>query len=227
MNWLLPLLDNRFTLFFSSLCLFLFGNLILPDNLFEQYFEPTFLIINILAGILLIHRSHRILKIFIAILGVFILSYMLGTLMVDAKQIFKYIRFAILFLFYGLVTIELIWEVWQSQKVDREVILGLISGYISLGLLGYFMFLSIEIIQPGSFSGLVASLSSPEDPMRNLLYFSFITLMTIGYGDISPVSELSRNGAVLMGLVGQFYLVIITAIVVGKFLNQKSSPDLE
>ena len=52
-----------------------------------------------------------------------------------------------------------------------------------------------------------------------LMYFSFITLMTIGYGDILPVTSLAQKATMFVGLIGQFYLVIITAVVVEKYIS--------
>ncbi|MEM8970190.1 MAG: potassium channel family protein, partial [Bacteroidota bacterium] len=92
----------------------------------------------------------------------------------------------------------------------------LISGYLSLGLIGFFICMSVEVADPGSFRGLGG------DPKLfvELIYYSYITLLTIGYGDIIPVTNLARNSSVLIGLVGQMYLVIITAVVVGKYIGQ-------
>ena len=58
--------------------------------------------------------------------------------------------------------------------------------------------------------------------VEQLMYFSYITLMTIGYGDILPVTPIAHKAAMFIGLIGQFYLVILTAIVVGKFINQSA-----
>jgi len=121
-----------------------------------------------------------------------------------------------------MVTFEIIGQVWQSEYVNRNVILGLISGYICLGLIGFFICTSIELIDPGSFTGLVSQQMNPEENREGLVYYSYITLLTIGYGDIVPTSKLARNAAMLIGLLGQFYMVIITAIVVGKFISQRN-----
>ncbi|MEO1011510.1 MAG: potassium channel family protein, partial [Bacteroidota bacterium] len=75
---------------------------------------------------------------------------------------------------------------------------------------------------PGSFQGILLEVgASPEMLTGQLMYFSFITLLTIGYGDIAPITELAQKAAILIGLMGQFYLVIIMAVVVGKFVNQR------
>jgi voltage-gated potassium channel len=49
--------------------------------------------------------------------------------------------------------------------------------------------------------------------------------MTIGYGDISPITPIAQKATIFIGLIGQFYLVVLTAIVVGKYINQKSTND--
>jgi hypothetical protein len=121
-----------------------------------------------------------------------------------------------------MVTKEVISQVWRSKKVDETVILGLISGYICLGMLGFFMCMSIELLEPNSFSGITQLDEHPQMARQNLLYYSYITILTIGYGDIVPTSALAKNASLLIGLLGQFYMVIITAIVVGKFLYQRT-----
>jgi voltage-gated potassium channel Kch len=96
----------------------------------------------------------------------------------------------------------------------------LISGYVCLGLLGFFICTSIELLAPGSFNGLVSREVNPTENTEGLIYFSYITLLTIGYGDIAPVTRVAKSASMLIGLLGQFYMVIITAIVVGKFISQ-------
>ena len=99
----------------------------------------------------------------------------------------------------------------------------MMSGYISLGFIGFFICTSIIIVYPDSFTGLSAFEASANSLTQRLMYFSYITLMTIGYGEITPVTHLAQKATVLIGLMGQFYLVIITAIVIGKYIN--SSKD--
>ncbi len=221
MNRLEHWYENRFVIYIVSLVAILFGTLIFPEQIFDSLIAPIFLVLNILAGILLIYKSKKTRKIFVGILIIILLTYMVEFLFDGKGFPLIYVRFTMFFFFYALVTLEVIAQVWRSHQVDRNVILGLMSGYISLGLLGSFLFLSIELLEAGSFSGI--------DPQTNvavfrekIIYFSYITMMTIGYGEITPASKLARNASVLLGLLGQFYLVIITAIVVGKFLMQES-----
>jgi voltage-gated potassium channel Kch len=211
----------RFPIFTISLVAILFGDMLMPVKIFESFFAPLFRILNMLAGILLLYRSGRIKWLISGILIIIVLTHVFQNSIALELKTLQYINFGLFFLFFALITWQVILQVWLSKQVDQTVILGLISGYICLGLLGFFMFLSIEVIEPGSFSGPGAILLTELAGRESLMYFSFITLMTIGYGEIVPASGLAMNATILLGLLGQFYLVIIMAIVIGKFLNQK------
>ena len=122
-----------------------------------------------------------------------------------------------MFLYYIVVTYELIKQVWHAKLVNKTVIFGLISGYLSLGFIGFFICTSIEFVHPGSFQGNI----SAESLTDSLMYYSYISMMTIGFGDITPSTLLAQKATILIGLLGQFYLVIITGVVVGKFIKTK------
>jgi len=139
------------------------------------------------------------------------------------SHISGYLRVIIYFLFYILISYEIIKQVLKSRIVGRNVIVGLISGYMSLGLIGFFICLSIEMAVPGSFQGLTTD--TIESETQNLLYYSYITLLTIGYGDIYPTTQLAHKASMLIGLVGQIYLVVLSAIVVGKYINQNHDKE--
>ncbi|MCP4456811.1 MAG: hypothetical protein GY816_02100 [Cytophagales bacterium] len=132
-------------------------------------------------------------------------------------------RLPIYFLFYFTVSFEIIRQVVTSSSVDRKVILGLISGYVSLGLIGFFIFLSIEMAHPNSIYGLTGLGDDQRAIFDQIMYFSYITLLTIGYGDLLPVTALAQKASILIGIMGQLYLTIITATIVGKFIGQWSN----
>ncbi len=217
----------RFELFFISMLLILFGNLILPFATYDTVLAPIFFLINLLAGILLISKNKKVLYffslLFLGALAMFIIRVFFD---VDSETNVL-ARSTIYFLFYAVVCYEIIQQVWRAPVVNKNVIIGLMSGYISLGLLAFFMFLGIETANPGSFSSLEEIASQGGSYIDTLAYYSYITLLTIGYGEIVPLTSIARKAAVLTGLVGQFYMVIITAIVVGKFINQLNKNSID
>ncbi|UII80989.1 two pore domain potassium channel family protein [Flagellimonas sp. CMM7] len=210
----------RFEIFFFSQITILFGSLIFPPVFFETILAPLLFVINLAAGIILISKRKKLMWFFTVLLAVTLFAF--GSTLQEKHEtkVYDYLQMAAFFLFYIAVTIEIITQVWSIKKVNKNVILGLISGYISLGLLGFFICLSIEMTYPESFQGLFLIETGPEQLTERLLYYSFITLLTIGYGDILPITSLAQKAAILIGLMGQFYLVIITAAVVGKYINQ-------
>ncbi|WP_074409195.1 potassium channel family protein [Aquimarina megaterium] len=210
----------RFEIFFFSQVTILFGSLIVPSVLFENIVSPILFLINLLAGILLLSTKKNLMWFFVVLLLVSGVVFGSSLLENRSEKFFNFIRMIIYFLFYVVVTFQIIRQVWEAEFVNKNVILGLISGYISLGLIGFFVCISIEMADHGSFKGLMLNSSNPGMITEELMYYSYITMLTIGYGDIVPVTSLSKKAAILIGLIGQFYLVIVTAIVVGKYINQ-------
>jgi voltage-gated potassium channel len=101
---------------------------------------------------------------------------------VELQEYYSFIKLGSFFLFYSLVSLEIIKQVAKAKTIKRNVILGLMSGYISLGFLAFFLFLTIEIIEPDSFSGLIIAGVENPNIKEQLFYFSYVTLLTIGYG---------------------------------------------
>lgn len=70
-----------------------------------------------------------------------------------------------------------------------------------------------------AFQGILINNQDVATFSEAILYYSFITLMTIGYGEIVPVIPVAQKAAILVGLIGQFYLVIVTAVVIEKYIR--------
>ena len=208
----------RYEAYLFTLGLVLFGNLIFPEKAFENWILTSCLMVNITAGFILISvRKKALLYYSIMLLGgvVFYVIWLIdhpGT-----TQYLNLARLGFYSVFYTIVTIELILQVWKIRQVNRKVILGLMSGYISLGLISFFLLYAIAIAEPSSFSGISDTLA--VDYREKLMYFTYITLMTIGYGEIVPTTAIAHKAVVLIGLCGQFYLVIFSAVVVGKYIS--------
>ena len=96
------------------------------------------------------------------------------------------------------------------------MIIGAFAGYFMIGVMFFFIYGFLDRAYPDTISVDMTSENGPND----MIYFSFITLTTIGYGDFSPTSDIGQKIAILQGLVGQFYIAIIMAILVGKFLTR-------
>lgn len=212
----------RFELFLSTQLSVLFGSLVIPISWFENWIMPILLIFNLFYGVLLVSKKKMVSRFLSILLIITLLVVVFGFFNIESNESLNYVKLGSYFLFYAVVTIEIIKQVWKAKVVSKNVILGLISGYISLGLIGFFLCMTIEIVYPNSFSGLVDPVGDAKDMTEQLMYFAYITLMTIGYGDILPISPIAQKATIFIGLIGQIYLVILTAIVVGKYLNHSN-----
>lgn len=110
-------------------------------------------------------------------------------------------------------------HVFGSAKVDRNVLFGATCVYLLMGLIWAILYGLVFEFLPGSFSGIEGI--DGKAPMDALLYFSFVTLASLGYGDITPVAPLARTLAYLEVVGGQLYIAIMLAGLVGLFLHDR------
>jgi len=125
-------------------------------------------------------------------------------------------------LYIYVLRIMMIW-LRRSHEVGRETIQLAISTYILLGVMWVSLYSIVAIVtpdDPGAFTSSYAL--DPELFYVDLHYFSFVTLTTLGYGDIIPVAPLAKSLAVLEAMTGVLYLAVTIASLVGK---AASGPD--
>jgi len=125
------------------------------------------------------------------------------------------IVYILLFLYFTFITYYLFRDLMQTKEITASVIIGAFAGYFMIGVINFFIYSLLDLAYPDTTNVDMTTNSGIGD----MLYFSFITLTTIGYGDFSPTSALGQKLAILQGLIGQFYIAIIMAILVGKFLT--------
>ncbi|MBJ21775.1 MAG: hypothetical protein GY910_15225 [bacterium] len=126
----------------------------------------------------------------------------------------------------GFTTLVLLNSLIQANEVSRDTIVGGICVYLLVGLCFGMAFLAIADLQPGAFvsqsEALVPSLADTSALATQLLYFSFVTLTTLGYGDITPVHDMAQMLAVAEAIVGQLYLTIFVARLVALYVGRAS-----
>jgi len=116
-------------------------------------------------------------------------------------------------LFCGLFLSAIFTEVLSTRRITQDTIYGAICIYLLIGITYATAYGIIEIITPGAF----IHTGNPPQAMHgfNLLYFSFITLTTVGFGDIVAVSSQAKSIVILESISGIFYLAILVARLVG------------
>lgn len=111
--------------------------------------------------------------------------------------------------------------IYARSVVTAESVSASLTVYLLIGTIWANAYALAEYLSPGSFYGL--SGEGIVVARRELFYYSFVTLTTVGYGDIGPTGEVARSLAISEAIVGQFYLVVLVASLVGMFLSQRSN----
>jgi hypothetical protein len=211
---------NRFT--------FLLAGLVSLLGLSAVFHHPArffpfllLMFIFVLAGALRLSRvSPRAQRIGIGfgIIGLFVYTSLLnGWLPREnlAIQITSPLAFTV---FMGIAAFTLLSRIMTEQAVTSDTVRGGIAMYLLMGCFWTPVFRLIVILDPAAFGNAPGS----EDPMT-LLYFSFATLTTLGYGDIVPVNPAARIAAVLEVAFGQIFLAVFIARLVGMHIAGKQS----
>jgi hypothetical protein len=161
------------------------------------------------SGILAISQKnyHFIIGLFIA-LPVFVIRW--STYFVKSPSLIL-VGHGFMILFFAYTLIILLSYLFSEDEVTADVIMGAVCVYFFIGLMWSFVFSVLEGLQPGSFrfgQGQTAN-------VLNFIYYSFVTQTTLGYGDITPVTPPARNLSLLEAIIGQLYVAVLIARLVG------------
>ena len=113
-------------------------------------------------------------------------------------------------------------QVVFGTELNVNRLVGAICVFLLLGIIWSFAYSMLELAVPGSFSGLDPGHDPRSD--SSWLYFSFVTLTTLGYGDITPESATARTFAFMQAVVGQFYIAVLVAGLVSAYISEKQGP---
>jgi len=121
----------------------------------------------------------------------------------------------------AFVSVVLLRSIFLSSAVSAASVSASLVVYLLLGVGWWMGYLLVEFRTPGSFYGL--GNAAALEVRRELFYFSYVTLTTLGYGDIGPIGEGARALVITQAVVGQLYLVVLVASLVSLFLNERSN----
>lgn len=204
--------ENKYWLLFLSLLLFI----VLP-GFFHQPFvrnliSATLITVVIITSLQTLFSGKRFLLIWLAVLIPLITARWL-TFFVENDEYIVMVFTALLFVFMCWIIYKLVKKIVNQKTIHLDIILIAVSIYLLMGIVFGFITALIHIFYDGAYA-------FPEgvDQHSNIfIYYSFVTMMTLGYGDIIPTIPESQTIAVLIGLAGQLYIAVTIAILVGKF----------
>jgi hypothetical protein len=160
-----------------------------------------------------------------------IVGLLLGIPTMAAEAIFRILpeadRFPAMVAYHALMTVFLAFavvtilrDIFENRQIGFDHLLGAFSGFLLAGIAWGNLYLLIEVATPGAFTidpGLTAQLHHEQSRRFIFNYFSFMTLTTLGYGDITPVDSSACNLTWLEAMFGQFYV----AVYIGQLMSLK------
>lgn len=134
---------------------------------------------------------------------------------------FSYAHLFMLLCFFTWMTWMVARQVLFTGAIDTNKIVGAICIYMLLGLIWAMLYLFIAAVIPDSFNGV--SHAPWIENFATAVYFSFVTITTLGYGDISPAAPLARFLVFMEAIVGVFYMAILVASLIGVRLSDRDA----
>jgi Ion channel len=177
----------------------------------------------LLLGIYAISHVRRHLVIAV-VLAIAVLGTKWSGYVIDNERLLL-VNYGLGVIFFAFTACLLLADVLKKGPVTADKIYGALCVYLLIGLTWGFIFLTLEGFQPGSFLFGQARLSGIEKDPATLVYFSFVTLSTVGYGDITPLSPPARSFAFMEAIIGQIYLAVLVARLVGLHIAYSMAGD--
>jgi hypothetical protein len=125
-------------------------------------------------------------------------------------------------LLFGCFVVVLMLQVFRSGQITLHRILGAVAAYLSIGIAWGYAYFAASIRNPAAVRFAYAE-SVHEIPAARYVYFSFVTLATLGYGDAVPTDPLARSLAVAEALTGQLYPALLIAGLLGLVLQSRNT----
>ncbi len=201
----------------ALLCVFNF--LLTPIHIAISGVDSTYVVVVnftlVILGSSLIASAKRT-KIITHILGLLMLIFIWLEFSHENSKTLMLIRLIVSLLLFLNFCILLLKQLRGIQKINLQFILMPILGFLYLGIIGGVLFELMYLADYRSFQ-LIKGFTS-----YSFYYFSFISITTVGYGDITPLTAPAQSLTLVLNIIGQFYLAIVIAVFVGKYINVKS-----
>ena len=120
-------------------------------------------------------------------------------------------------IFWTYVLVVILFHLLRAREVTADTIMGAACVYFLIGFAWAFIFYVLESFSPGAFS---FPRTDANPGFNDFIYFSFVTLATLGFGDITPVSNPARSLTILEAVLGQLFVAITISILVGSYLSR-------
>jgi len=218
------ILQHRLLIFLCSLLTLL----IFFPIIYEQYGDYLYILellfsIILITGIYIVSANRKILTVAI-LLASLTLSIFWFNIILQSSSLLTF-GLMLEIIFFAITTTTILIHVLQYKKVTADKIYGAICGYLLIGIIWALMYTTVENMYPGSFL-FINGVTGPHHfqslhrfYFSYFLYYSFVTLTTLGYGDILPLTAVTRILSSIQAVIGQLYVAVLIARLVGLHIS--------
>jgi hypothetical protein len=206
-------MKSRFIYIILAIILVLLVNPYLrPLGLISHLFTTLILALIPLSCAFALTRQRKKAIVILLIAAPFVIIDGLNFFLTSDLLLIVKLGFAIFLYFY--IAYLMVKHLLSIREVTADMIYSAISIYLLIGIGWAGIYDLVEIISPGSFSG---------QPEADLLYFSFVTLTTLGFGDILPLSVFAQRLVIFEATMGSIYMAVIVAMIVGRYMSMQDA----
>jgi hypothetical protein len=215
--------------FLIALILLLIITPFVDDLKYGDQVDGVLVTLVLVSGVLAVGKRRRTLVLALVLVLPALVGKWFAQFRPDLVPPEVYLGFALLFV--GFVLLEFLSFILRAPRVNSEVLCAGVAGYLLLGIVWMFAYILVAKLQP----------VDPHDPLKlaafsynvgppaahflhsfDALYFSFITLSTVGYGDITPLSNAARMLAMTEAMTGTLYMAVLISRLVALYTSQGS-----
>jgi voltage-gated potassium channel Kch len=209
-------MSNRFIyIIFAIMAVMLVNPFIRPIGKSGYFFATVLIAMIPLASFYALNKDRNRAIIILFICAPFVILD--GINMFFTNRYLMVVAYSFGTLLYFYIIVLLVRNLLSQRVITANLIYCAISIYLLIGIMWAGIYVVLEGISPHSFSG--------TSETSDLLYFSFVTLTTVGFGDVAPLSILSKRLAVFEAATGGIYMAIIIALIVGRYMSLQSGKD--
>jgi Ion channel len=207
-------LQRRYAILFYSLLLTMVAAPLFASMGFETNVIELFLATNLLAAIIPVGKRSGRRILFVTLIAALLLRLGAGLLEQSTLAAASLMIWTLIALIAAGVALSF---AFRAQSIDREHVYAALSAYLLAGVFFGNFYWTLEQIRPGTFA--LAGDFLPS----SAIYFSFVTLATLGYGDIVPRTDVARGLAIVEGVGGQLFLAVLIARLVSLYARGKEA----
>ena len=196
--------------------------------LLTPLFETPVVLLSLMSllMIFLLGRDHSFRGLVLLAGGLFIaIGWLSVFVRVQPEWLMVSRAFGVIFML--LILVQMLKKFVFSARISADALFAAASCYLLFGVLWTLLYTMLEQWMPGSFVGLSDELNIAGARWSELIYFSFVTITTLGHGDITPLSQAARVLTVCEAITGVLYLGFIIARLVGIYVTGQAARSMD